>query len=72
LADKLFNVSLYDPLVNQMSRLNVNDELPLYAEFIDRALNESMSASNKTSVEHLRLNIEWKCLDDVQKYFTQI
>lgn len=71
LAVKMFTLSLYDVNTRQCVKLNATDELPLYAECVDKALNESVKLGNHDSttqlVEHIRINIEWRSYDDISK-----
>lgn len=68
----MFTLSLVDPVLSKKAqqRLNPGDELPLYAECIDKALNESSKLAQDTNnlVEHIRLNIEWRSYDDISGY----
>lgn len=78
LAHKLFSLSLVDPNTKKPVRLNASDELPLYAECVDKALNESArlasldTDSNSAPHEYIRLNIEWRSHDDLNGIFREL
>ncbi len=69
--EKLFTLSLIDTQKKETRRLSPTDELPLYAQFVDHALNESTKMSNSNNAdahkirEHIKLNIEWKSYEDI-------
>jgi hypothetical protein len=69
LAEKLFTISLIDTNKKQTVRLSPSDELPLYAQCVDKALSESskIASDNKRVLEHVRLNIEWRSYDEITK-----
>ena len=57
-----------------LKRINSSDELPLYAECVDQALNESVrlaaaqaQSSDEPVIEHIRLVIEWRSYEDLTK-----
>lgn len=67
--EKFFTLSVVNSnSKHQTQRLNSSDELPLYAESVDKALSDSVNiSSNVNIVEHIRLNIEWKSYEDIKK-----
>ncbi len=69
MAEKLFTISLIETSKKQAIRLNSTDELPLYAQCVDKALGESLkiAAENKSVLEHIKLNIEWRSYDEITK-----
>ena len=72
LAEKLFNLSLVDSdklddESQETKRLNSSDELPLYTEFVEKALNTNSNVIT-SSKGHIRLNIEWRSYEDISKY----
>jgi ubiquitin C-terminal hydrolase len=74
LAEKLFTLHIVDSTRQQKRRLNASDELPLYAEFVDKALSESLVLSNRgeSSVEYIKIYIEWRSVNDIQGLFRNI
>ena len=74
LAEKFFTMSLVDSTTKLTMKINSTDELPLYAEFIDKALNESLNLTKNlpNRLEHIKLNIEWRSYEDIQNLFKDI
>ena len=68
--EKLFTISVSSNS-NQRVRLNPADELPLYAECVEAALNDSQLAgcaeASQSCVEYVKLNIEWRSFEDISK-----
>lgn len=67
----MFSLSLVDPNSKKAQRLNSSDELPLYAECVDKALNEIANKLNQeettaqnSTTDYIRINIEWRSDDD--------
>lgn len=77
----MFTLSLIDPNSKKSpsQRLNSSDELPLYAECIDNALNENARlaaavvaapdtvTTDSSHIEYIRINMEWRSIDDISK-----
>jgi ubiquitin C-terminal hydrolase len=74
LAEKFFTLSLVDSTTKLTTKINPTDELPLYAEFIDKALNESLNLSRNlpNKLEYIKLNIEWRSYEDIHNLFKDI
>ena len=68
LVEKLFTLSLNDS--QKQIRLNPSDELPLYAECVERAINEShFNRAQSNNTEYIKLHIEWKSFDGISNLF---
>lgn len=65
LVEKLFTLSLSSDSLQPHTTLNAADELPLYAECVEQALNDSQL--NSHSNEFIKLHIEWKSFDGIAK-----
>lgn len=68
LVEKLFTLSLNDPETHERVKLNPNDELPLYAECVEKFISTTIKISKINScVEYIKLNIEWRSFEDISK-----
>jgi len=67
LVEKLFTLSLNDPDTQERVKLNPNDELPLYAECVEKFINKTIRISKVSSSEYIKLNIEWRSFEDISK-----
>jgi hypothetical protein len=67
LVEKLFTLSINDVNNKQRARLNPSDELPLYAECVEKAINDSHLNNGGMNLEYIKLNIEWRSFEDISK-----
>lgn len=70
LVEKLFTLSLSSDSLQQHTPLNAADELPLYAECVEQALNDSQlpnRVADQPNNEYIKLHIEWKSFDGISK-----
>lgn len=71
LVEKLFTLSINSS--SEQVRLNSSDELPLYAECVEKAINEcQLSVQDSNNVEYIKLNIEWKSFEGIYNLFKEI
>lgn len=72
LVEKFFTLSLVDSN-SENQRLSSTDELPLYAECVEKALNNNSTTSKNVAIqEHIRLNLEWRSYNDISNLFNDI